>query len=368
MVDYASTLIGGPGAAYKPVQADERGRLSDTFGLLRKRNRIVNPGMRIAQDRGTATIAVASGAVVYAVDQWVVRQSIAGLGLSAQQVIKRTPAGSPNRIRLTVTAGASANGAVTLSHPIEGSDVADLMFGTALARTISGRIGINAPAGTYTLGLRNGAANRFIGKSFTITPAQTGTDVVVPYTFPGDTAGTWWTDTSIGLELGLALASSDVSGTTAWASGAGPAVAGQTNGVATTNAVFEIFDAGLYEGVDPTFELPPIAEDLRACQRFYELFGIGLGGRVSTATNINVPGGAFRQVKRTTPSIAFVAQPSILEVDQGPRTASGATLNTYFTETPNGIGLFAIGGFSGLGPGNQVALTQSALSATARLI
>lgn len=73
-------------------------------------------------------------------------------------------------------------------------------------------------------------------------------------------------------------------------------------------------------------------------------------------------------MKRTTPSIAFVAQPSILEVDQGPRTASGATLNTYFTETPNGIGLFAIGGFSGLGPGNQVALTQSALSATARLI
>ena len=246
------------------------------------RNRIVNGSIQISQERGTALVDVTTGAV-YTVDQWQASLSTTPGGtLRAQQVASVTPAGSPFRLRLTAQvadASIAAGDYYAMVHPIEGQMIADARFGTASARQIVIRFGVRSSlAGTFGVRLTNSASNRSYVTTITIAGGEINTDLLRTVVIPGDTSGTWLTDTGIGLSLAITLAA----GTT-WQGTAGSwqgsnllATSGQTNFMGTASATFELFDVGLYVdalaiGVAPPFEVPAWDEDLRACQRYYSL-------------------------------------------------------------------------------------------------
>ncbi len=275
-----------------------------TLGLQNQaitRNRHLNPGFQICHDRATGdVVAVGPNSQAYAFDGILV--TVAGTGvLASGQVLKTTPGGSPYRSRTTVSTVDSAIAAgdtYSLSFPIEGIDVADLMFGTASAKSFTWRGIVNAPAGTYGLSFSNHGGTRSYVTTFTIAAGQAGTDVLVTATVPGDTAGTWVQDyTGTGIVARICLASGTTWQTAtpnAWTAGNLLTTSAQSNGMSSTSNVFEVADIGLYLGTAmPTWELPEFSAEHRRCQRQYTVMSnlamLGMmDSQSSTLRRINI--------------------------------------------------------------------------------
>jgi hypothetical protein len=245
------------------------------------RNRIINPGMQISQERGTALVDVTT-LTAYTVDQWAAALSTTPGGtLRAQQIASITPGGSPFRLRHTVQVADSsiaAGDVYSIVQYIEGQMVVDARFGTASARQIVARFGVRSSlAGTFGVRLTNSAVNRSYVTTFTIAGGEINTDLVRTIVIPGDTSGTWLTDTGVGCAFQITLASGTTfQGTSgAWQTGNFSTTSAQTNFMGTGSATFELFDVGLYVdhfniGTAPSWELPAWDEDLRRCKRYWQ--------------------------------------------------------------------------------------------------
>lgn len=249
-----------PGTRTLTVQ-DKDGTIaltSDTAQLATKvdtrRNRVVNGDMRVSQENGT-TSGTTSGR--YGVDQWAQYFVTSAGTLTIAQVAAVTPAGSPNRLRGTVTvadATLAAGEFWTLTQNLEGSNVADFQYGGASAKASVLRFGFKGPAGTYAARIGNSAANRSFVALFTITAPQANTDTVQTIAISGDVTGTWLTaDGVIGITLEIVLAcGSTFRGVAGWQSGLILGTSAVSNGMATGSAVFELFDVGLKLDPDAT--------------------------------------------------------------------------------------------------------------------
>jgi hypothetical protein len=239
------------------------------------KNYIVNPGFRISQENGTAN---GTAAGYFSADQWPVWHSHDGT-LTSSSVESATPGGSTHRLRSTVTSTDSSLAAsqyVQTLHLLEGTNIADLKFGTADAKDAIVRFGWNSPAGTYSVSLRNGDSTRSYVRDFEITGDQANTDTLQTLVFPGDTTGTWGSNTSACMTLSFCIGTGSDYRTTAdgWRAGNYIGTLSTTNIMATSGAVVELFDVGLYAdlegtGAPPPFILPDYGEDLRDCQRYY---------------------------------------------------------------------------------------------------
>jgi hypothetical protein len=134
--------------------------------------------MQISQENG-ATAGGANG--YYPTDCFGVFMTSAGTFQAGQMAIV-TPGGSPNRLRISVaTADATVNAGdlfYIMTH-IEGLRVADLMFGTAAAKTVTLQFGVKAPAGTYCVIIENSAANHSYVAEYVITAADATTGDVI---------------------------------------------------------------------------------------------------------------------------------------------------------------------------------------------
>ncbi|WP_028136148.1 hypothetical protein [Bradyrhizobium japonicum] len=253
---------------------------------LTKQNKVVNGGMQVSQENGT-TAGTTNG--YFPVDQFFVG-AVSGGAFSAAQVASVTPAGSPNRLRFTITtadASVAAGDIAYIVQYIEGLRVADLLFGSASAKETTVQFGVRAPAGTYCFSIRNAASNRSYVAEFTIAVSEANTDVLKQITIPGDVTGTWLKDTGQGLVLTWCL----MGGTTyqgagsSWQASSLVATSNQFNLFGTVGNVFELFDVGLYEGATaPSFQLPEYASELALCQRYF----------VPIATNAIFGGGTLR--------------------------------------------------------------------------
>jgi hypothetical protein len=247
----------------------------DGLKHLVPKNYIVNPGMRISQENGT-TSGTING--YYPADQWVQGFSHDGVTTVAQ-IAAATPGGSTHRIRMTVTtadASLAAGQYYLILQSIEGSRVADLLWGTASAKDVVVRFGFKGPAGTYSARMGNADGTRTYVREFTISGGEANTDTVQTVTFPGDTSGTWPTgNTSWGIfVIGLAVGSTFQTTADAWQSGNYSGTSSTTNGIGTVSSVFELFDVGMYAdpdstGIAPPFTLPHYDQDLAACGRYY---------------------------------------------------------------------------------------------------
>jgi hypothetical protein len=327
------------------------------FATAQARNRIVNGAMQISQENGNA---VGSANGYYCADQWTIVLGTTGT-LNFNRVQVMTPNGSKDRHRIAViTADTSlAAGEVLLvQQNIEGSRVADFKWGTAAARQVILRFGFKAPAGTYAVCLQNGATNRTYLANFTITAGQANTDTEQVLVIPGDTTGTWPTDTSMGMQLRFTYAAgTSFNGAVGWQAGGPVSTAAVSNGLGVAGNIFELYDVGLYldpdnTGLPPKWQMPDEAEELRACQRYFEVTGGGgtyFSGQV-TSGSAYIAGQRWRVEKRAAPSLAAVqgssgaAFPatagalSVLGTDgyTESRTASSTAATSFFRSTITG--------------------------------
>jgi hypothetical protein len=279
--DYRVILLNPDGstiATYDPVAGSSSASEATAAGAMR--NRFLNPAMQISQERGTASLACTTGSA-YVIDGWEATLSTTPGGtLTVAQVASVSPGGSPNRLRATVTvadATLAAGDFYTIRQNIEGVKIADARFGTASARQLLLRLGVQSSvAGTFSVSVRNSANNRSWLGTITVAPAEVGVAVTKQLTIPGDTAGTWLKDTGIGMRVTVCLASGTTfQGVPGWQTGSFIATSAQTNFMANTSATFDLFDVGLYvdqnaSGVFPTWELPDFAAELLAAQRYWE--------------------------------------------------------------------------------------------------
>ena len=169
----------------------------------------------------------------------------------------------------------TTNENVQMRQYIEGIRIVDFQWGTAAAKQVVLRFGWNSPAGTYSVAIKNGANDRSYIAPFTVAAGQARADIEQTLVIPGDTAGTWTTDTAIGLTLGFVVAAGpSFQGVAGWQSGDLITVAGATNGMATASANYDLFDVGLYlddqaTGVPPPWVMPDEAQELAACMRYW---------------------------------------------------------------------------------------------------
>ena len=235
------------------------------------RNRIINGDMRIAQ-RGTAAVTTSQA---FPVDRFRVPNGTDG-AFSAQQD-SSAPTGFINSLKYTVTT-ADTNLTTTqntnVTQVIEGTNIADLMWGTASARTVTLSFWVRSSlTGTFGGGLRNGTSTRSYPFTYSISAVDTWEYKTV--TIPGDTSGTWTTGAVEGLGISFSLgAGPDATGTpSAWNSNNNPAATGQTQLISTLNATWYITGVQLETGsVATPFERRPYGTELMLCQRYFTRF------------------------------------------------------------------------------------------------
>ena len=224
------------------------------------RNRIVNPAMQISSVNGNSS-GTANGYVP--ADNWATYRVTSAGVFTTQRVQSRTPKGSTDRIRVTITtadASLAAGEYLTITQAIIGNEIADFQYGLSTAQQTILQFGTKFAAGTYSFALHNAANNRSYVGQFTITSANT--DEYFSFVIPGDTTGTWTTGTTTGLTLDVVLAAgSTFQGVTGWQAGNILGTASNTNGAGTNSNVFELFDVQLTrdqdnQGVAPVWELP----------------------------------------------------------------------------------------------------------------
>lgn len=262
--------------AVKGVVQGDGATISCAAGIctsLKKGNYIVNGAMMVSQENGSSAVT-ASGS--YPVDQFSVSFSNTG-AISAARIASYTPAGSPNRISVTVTSADTSVGSsdyAAIIQRIEGLRSTNLRFGSAVARSIVLKFGVKAPAGTYGLVVTNSATNRSYVSDYVISAGEANADTYKTVTIPGDTSGTWLSTNGTGLEIrwGLMAGSNSQQSSGSWGTTNAYGSSSQFNFMGTNGNVFELFDVGLYEGtVAPDFVVPDYRKEIELCQVYYEI-------------------------------------------------------------------------------------------------
>ena len=233
------------------------------------RNRIINGDMRIAQ-RGTAAVTTNAA---FPVDRFSLSFGNSTGAFSAEQSTT-APSGFVNSLKYVTTTADGSLGATeyaTLAQIIEGTNVADLGWGSADARSVTLSFWCRSSVtGTFGGSIRNAANNRAYVFSFAVNSANTWEYKTI--VIPGDTSGTWLTTTGAGMYINFAMgAGATLSGTAG--SWSGSNLIGVTSGVnliATLNADFYITGVQIETGsVATPFERRPYGTELMLCQRYY---------------------------------------------------------------------------------------------------
>jgi hypothetical protein len=236
------------------------------------KNRIINGAMVIDQRNAGASVTL-TASTLYIVDRFGGVEDTDG-GMTCQQV-SQAPEGFTKSIVFTTTSADASLGSTQYCvgvQRIEGNNVADLGWGTALAKTVTLSFWVRSSlTGTFSGSLVNSAADRSYPITYTISAANTWEQKSV--TVAGDTSGTWLTDNGIGIRVHFSLGSgSSYSGTAgAWASSLFFGATGATSVVGTNGATFYITGVQLEKGSTATsFDYRPYGTELALCQRYYE--------------------------------------------------------------------------------------------------
>ena len=240
----------------------------------------INGSMDVSQELGGAT-QIVSGK--YICDGWQLIKNGSLVGSAQTVKVQGWIVGLPWQIQIPVTTAQASLGAsdfLGVYQQIEGWRIARLGWGNAAAQSIA--IGFwtahNRP-GLYTGTVRNGASNRSYAFSYTHAVADAAQYNTV--TVPGDTAGTWNTDNTCGLQVTFAAAAAAGGTYTApslngWLAGNYIAGPGQINAAAATSDNFRITGVVVLPGIEAPsaarspFIMRPFDQELRLCERYYE--------------------------------------------------------------------------------------------------
>jgi hypothetical protein len=317
------------------------------------RNRIINGAMVIDQRNAGASVSMTSG--TYSVDRFRAFASV-GSKMTAQQNAGSVtpPAGFTNYLGFTTTAGysPSASERFMVYQAIEGTNIADLGWGTANAKTVTLSFWVRSSlTGTHSGSLGNDAGDRSYVFSFTISSANTWEYKTI--TVAGDTSGTWLSTNSGGIYLYFNLGNGSSYLTTAgsWQAGYYLGATGSVSVVGTTGATFYITGVQLEVGSTATsFEYLDYGRSLIQCQRYYfksnmGTNGIKLASMYNTGLNRAFVQYDFHCTMRTEPTVTYTI-------------SSGGTFNFEYYSTDYAQVYFSLTG---------AALNISAFTASAEL-
>ncbi len=256
-------------------------------GFVNMKNRIINGAMVIDQRNAGASVTVNADAAFFAADRF----QAAGQGSDGVYTIQQSstaPTGFVNSIVATVTTADASIGSTqqyNIQQQIEGYNVADLMFGTANAKTVTLSFWVRSSlTGTFSGALRNSAVNRSYPFSYAISVADTFEYKTI--TIAGDTSGTWLTTNGVGLNViwTLGAGTSRLSTANSWQAGNYQGVTGQTQFIATSGATFYLTGCQLEVGSTATsFDYRPYGTELALCQRYFQKIGGSASGYQYTA-------------------------------------------------------------------------------------
>jgi hypothetical protein len=245
------------------------------------RNRIINGAMMIDQRNGGALVAGAAGNI-YGVDRFNTGVFGSGTGRISAQQSNTVPSNSgfvKSLINTVTTADASPSQyyGYCLQQKIEGYNIADLMFGTANAKTITLSFWVRSSiVGTYVVTISNENTDRGYSATYTILQANTWEQKTI--TVVGDTTGTWYTTTNAGIILTWGLGGGtgrQAPSLNAWNSGAAGGytitdATGCVDWIATNGATFLLTGVQLEKGSSATpFEYRQYGTELALCQRYF---------------------------------------------------------------------------------------------------
>jgi hypothetical protein len=204
----------------------------------------------------------------------------------------------------------------------------------------------NAPGRPAPAWDANSAANRSYVAEYVIAAGEANTDVVKRVTIPGDTSGTWLSDTGVGLNIrwGLSVGSTFQQAAGSWGAANAIGSSNQFNFMGTTGNVFELFDVGLYEGAAaPVFQVPDYVSEFVSCRRYFRMSAAEGAGTPSTTT-------VFFFVKhegmRVAPTVAAAAALVVTDINAANFTQS--TAQASISSNSSEGGLYSLGNFTGL--------------------
>jgi hypothetical protein len=260
------------------------------------RNKIIN-GSFIVNQRGITTVTPVSGD--YTLDRWQAVQTTAGkfsvaTGAANAAAVAAGVSGALTTITSLSPYTVGASEIFNFQQRIEGYNIADLLWGSASAKTVTLSFYVTSTlTGTFGGALRNSANTRSYPFSYSIPAANTWTRISV--TITGDTGGAfadWLTTTGTGVIVIFSLgAGGIVSGTAgAWAAANYSSATGAVSVVATNAATWTVANVQLEVGpVATPFEQIPIGLSLSLCQRYLPSVSttgagiLGHGGTTSTS-------------------------------------------------------------------------------------
>ncbi len=256
--------------SYSTLNSDNQSKLGISF-----KNRIINGAMVIDQrNAGASTTPSGSSGGTYTLDRWVYQASATGKFTVQQNAGSVTPpVGFTKYLGLTVASAVSigASDYFGIYQAIEGNNVADLGFGTVNAKTVTLSAWVRSSlTGTFGGSIENGNSDRSYPFTYTISSANTWTQISV--TVPGDATGTWATDNSVSIyvRFGLGVGSSYSGTAGAWAAGDKESATGAVSVVGTAGATFYITGVQLEVGTQATtFDYRSYGTELALCQRYY---------------------------------------------------------------------------------------------------
>jgi len=252
-----------------------------TMSNMAGRNKIINGSMVFDQRNAGASVTPSNAD--YTLDRWRSYLSQASKYSVQQNAGSVTPpAGFINYLGVTSLSAYSVGSGefFSIQQFIEGFNVADLGWGTANAQAVTLSFKVySSLTGTFGGVLQNDGQNRSYPFTYSIPTANTWTTVSV--TVPGDTSGTWLTNSGRGIAVWFGLgAGASVSGTAgAWAAAGYFSATGAVSVVGTNGATWYITGVQLEVGsVATPFENVDYSEMLSRCQRYYWQTQSALGG------------------------------------------------------------------------------------------
>jgi len=297
------------------------------------RNRLVNPSFQIAQE---TTSGVLTGG--YAVDQWLLVSNIAGA-----QAIRTGASGGWFYAQSYATAKPSlATGDYgQIVQFIEGVNVADFGWGTANAKPAVLCFGASAAIpGLYAVAVTNGTGTYNFVKGINLT--TTGDNFVIPIPVPP--GGTWAKDNTAGMTVRfISAAGSGVVGVEGWSSDGTVGVVGMANLAGVINKNMAISYVGLYldpnnTGLAPPFQMPDEAQELAACQRYYQRTNISMISQAAAASQFFGITWPFAVTMRVVPAVASAGGGSSSNVSNFIfDTASALSCRVYMQSTATGV-------------------------------
>jgi hypothetical protein len=239
------------------------------------KNRIINGDMVIDQRNAGASVTPTAVATWnYTIDRWAALISVTSKFSVQQNAGSVTPpAGFTNYLGVTSLSAYSISSGdyFWLEQPIEGYNTSDLAWGTANAKTITLSFWVRSSlTGTFGGSLTNAGNNYAYPFSYTISSANTWTQISI--TIAGPTAGTWNTTNSQGIRVrfGLGVGSSNSGTAGAWAAVNYVSATGAVSVVGTNAATFYVTGVQLERNTTATpFEWLPYSTELQLCQRYY---------------------------------------------------------------------------------------------------